>query len=47
MNPIENLWTEIGKKLNKFQKSSKRCRFSKKKLEIWNFIYVQYQHEKL
>lgn len=30
LNPIENLWIEIGKKLNKFQTSSKRLLKEKK-----------------
>ena len=37
INPIENLWAEIGKKLNKFQIISKQV-LKDKITEIWNSV---------
>ncbi|CAK9811766.1 Transposable element Tcb1 transposase [Anthophora quadrimaculata] len=37
VNPIENLWAEIGKRLNKFQITSKQI-LKNKIIETWNSI---------
>ena len=37
INPIGNLWTKIGKRLNKFQITTKQV-LKDKIIEIWNFV---------
>ena len=37
INPIEDIWAEIGKRLNKFQITSKQV-LKDKIIEIWNSV---------